>query len=305
MDSLWVLILVGILILIWCWYVRSAPAKILNIYLVLDEEENQSFYAHIYPAIKRYAHENFIFYLCGKHGVILSNDPDTRPIGNISDIIIKHADADIIVYSGHSTGEELGPENNKLIKISEFGKLLRKHLQQKLGFIYFDSCNMGTITALCNLRHTADYIIATPNYYDWSSILEYPTIYSLTKSSCRDFLQLQEMVQEYTSHVHPARPEELREICIYDPNFAVPLLTTIHYYYDALVFHEDGLIEEDLYDLCRTIKVSRQNLTSLQCYLLRLLTAHVVRLRSRGPSNTKVPHSWLAIYNERKKNVYD
>lgn len=302
MEIIWGVLIVLSLVLIWyIWHEEyTRAARILSIYVVLNKEEEEYFYNNVYPKIQRYAGSNFIFYLCNDKKLLFTNSSHQH-VKTFTDILQCHTDIDVLVYSGHSTGAELGHEHNPIIKVEALGQLIRSTMSCRIGFVYFDSCNMGTLNALSALSGVSNYIIGTPNFYDWDSILEYPSIYQLTRYSCRDLWSLDCLVNEYV--LAGLSTQDLREICIYEPGQAPRLHGYVLDYYEFLQFDNGSQIEEDLYDLYRVLWRSQEHLP--KDLFIKMMDAlfRLVRVRHRNSNNRAIMPSCLAIYNEKKKNI--
>jgi hypothetical protein len=94
-----------------------------------------------------------------------------------------------LVYSGHSGGPYLGNEDDPMIRIDTFVRILRS-TKRELAFIWFDSCNMGFLQSLVLMNGVAKYVVGAPNYYDWQSVLQTREIYHLGRGDASELTRI-------------------------------------------------------------------------------------------------------------------
>ena len=92
------------------------------------------------------------------------------------------SDKNVFVYSGHSDGINM----NRVFRIDDFCEIISKTLDnRKADLVIFDSCLMGSIQCLYMCRHVAKYVMASPTYYDYASVLETKSIWKPIVNGCR------------------------------------------------------------------------------------------------------------------------
>ncbi len=295
------LFLVLILILLWYLALRWSQ-KIVSIYVVEDEEELEYYYTKVKPKYMQYSTlplANVDSYLCSwEHNKFKLLEPYNSGLDNedfaifMKNLLSRYPNLDALVYSGHSSGDHIGSMDFPMMDTIDLAQLLAQQLQQKLKFIYFDSCNMGTIPWVNYFEPVATYVVGTPNYYEWQSILESPEIYHINPASPDD---IKYMIAGYTSSGN-GKPE-LLEIGMYNPGASINLWRYMKELNDfgKLIVDDYGLIEEDIYDVLRILKRSKNRLSQGEWNLAKQLTSESIVFRSRCIHDSTVLPSYLGI----------
>lgn len=255
MDPIhWVVLVVALVVvgLMAGWvYMNWAPrheCRILNLYFANDQEELDYFRLHIAPRLT--AHRNVKWYL-GKFsdGVVSTLDTNSTWVSTRSPElwfreVLTTNNFDALVYSGHSGGPYLGNEDDPMISMSIFARILRS-IKHELAFIWFDSCNMGFLQSLVLLDGVAKYVVGAPNYYDWQSVLQTREIYHLCHGSSSE---LESVIRSQASK-YDGDAETLVELCIYRPDRLSTLWLLYKQYHHQLVHNDSAQIEGDYYDV--------------------------------------------------------
>jgi hypothetical protein len=282
-------------------YMYRSSTKILSIYIVEDDEELEYFCKNVKPKYMEYNKGTVDLYLCQwENNQFKLLEPYTQELNTgdwisfLATLMRKYPCVDGLIYSGHSSGDHIGSMDFPMMTTPVLATELRK-LGCKLDFMYFDSCNMGTLPWVNHFDGVAEYVIGTPNYYEWKSILELPGIYNLNmiaSSSMRE-KRLKRMIQEYTDSGN-GKPE-LLEIGMYHPPSAKKLWRFMKHVENNLIIDENSVIEEDIFDVRRLLKNSLKQLSPNQINQAHELINSTIIFRSRCIHESDVPPSYLGI----------
>lgn len=318
MDNAFIIIFLAIsviIILLVLYYRSHSDCQILDIYIVDYKSEKRDFINKILPCIEKYNTGTVVYYLCinTRQGfyVISSNavnngiddkivlSDQTPQAGGFSQFLLnalwKHTPRGLI-YSGHSSGDFIGHSQKKLVDTPELAEIIREYTAHAgpLDFVYFDSCNMGALPWLQHFAGVCNYVVGTPYYYDWTSVLQIPKLYNTQRF---DIWGLHDILHEFAYGPH-APDNEFLELMIYAPQHAPTLWSSLQNIKSELFSQPlDKLqlahIEEDLYDVVRTIKISDIP-THDKRHLLQLVEKFIP-CRVRRPTCHNVPHSFVSF----------
>lgn len=208
-----------------------------------------------------------------------------------------------IIYGGHSGGEYIGSQHNPVLPTSIFADILYKTycLNSKsvppLQFIYFESCHMGTLPWITFFEDITKYVIASPNYYDWFSVLELDSLYQLNKG---DLEELADLLDEFATSFNST--SALIELGIYDPRVACELYYLFRKYKEYLSIDKHGQIEDEIFDIRRIVLSSQLPDDVINCFLNSIddVILHWTRCE-KCANNVKSSHLGITLL-EYKKN---
>lgn len=277
-----------------------APARrILNVYIANNDEELAYFRAHILERLR--AHSNVMWYL-GKFSAGTVTTLDTNSVwvpAAAPEMWFKRVFSgnkfDGLVYSGHSGGPYLGNEDDPMIRLDVFVRVLRATTRE-LAFIWFDSCNMGFLQSLVLLNGVARYVVGAPNYYDWQSVLQTREIYHLSSGDASELISvIRSQASKYDGDA-----EVLVELCVYMPSKLNSLWLLYKQNRRRLVHDANSRIEDDYFDVQGIIDSSRGRVDDGT--LDRMQDALNQGLVARGRCDScavEVRDSYLAVQKNR------
>ena len=89
----------------------------------------------------------------------------------------KSSGINIFTYSGHSDGLHFIHRKIHLLSVKDFGYIIKKILMKKADYIICDICLCGNINFLNILKNNTKYVIASPSYFSYLSILTMKNMY--------------------------------------------------------------------------------------------------------------------------------
>lgn len=222
-----------------------------------------------------------------------------RPYNYLDNLLKYNNDIDAIVYYGHGGGEYLSLEKNPLLPTIKFAELLHNNICTELKFIYFDCCHLGCLPWMGYFANITKYIVASPNYYDWVSILELEKFHKMHEGNLEELI---DVIENFVQHFNDT--DSLVEIGIYDPKYA-------HLLWNCFVYHEQSLnidkycnIDGEIFDLCKMVHNSKLSDDCLQ-YFEELFNKTIVHRRRCSKCAKSVPKSYIGItlleYKKKKK----
>lgn len=113
---------------------------------------------------------------------------------------LQPSDRNVFVYSGHSDGINM----KRLFRIDDFCKIIEKTIDKKADLVIFDSCLMGNIHCLYMCRHVTKYVIASPYYYDYLSVLETKSIWKpkvVGRNLIDEYMAINCLKSKFQSHL--------------------------------------------------------------------------------------------------------
>jgi hypothetical protein len=95
----------------------------------------------------------------------------------------KSSGINIFTYSGHSDGLHFIHRKIHLLSVKDFGYIIKKTLMKKADYIICDICLCGNIGFLNIVKNNTKYVIASPSYYSYLSILTMKNMYIYPKDN--------------------------------------------------------------------------------------------------------------------------
>jgi len=300
MNGWWLLVLAVVLVVVgiaWCvlrvalrGVLKSGDVgcRIVNTYFVKDQSERDYFERHVRDSIV-----GVDWYLATvESGQVVTIDSNKSIISPCSPILwfkqVFAGSYDAWIYSGHSGGPYLGPEDAPIITIEE---LVKSFQSGRLKFIWFDSCNMGFLESLVMLEGVTEYVVGAPNYYDWHSVLQTNEIYRLVDGDPEELIR----VLKAQASVYD-RTDVLVELCLYRMGPLGTLWRLYKSHKSSLIHSEDAKIEGDYYDLPSVIRDSRGYVDDgILDEMTRKLEAGLVHYTRCNLCAQSVPESRLAV----------
>jgi hypothetical protein len=134
--------------------------------------------------------------ICSRMNLFIETLEDIIDLFKIN---ISNKGKNIFIYSGHSDGLILGHKHVYFISMDDFREIVVSVLGKKCDLIWGDACLMGNIGTLNSLRDATKYLIASPMYYNYDSVLELKNLYRFPEKKDTDRLITygKNMIDEY------------------------------------------------------------------------------------------------------------
>lgn len=151
----------------------------------------------------------------------------------------------VFIYSGHSDGLILGYKHIYFISMDDFSEIILGVLGKKCDLVWGDACLMGNISSLHSLKNATKYLIASPMYYNYDSVLELKNLYRYREDDSM-FDYSKRMIDEYMRNQRKKFIYKyfMVNIVLYEMNLYVSKLVNI------IMKHKDRFE----YDLCSMSK---------------------------------------------------
>ncbi len=184
-----------------------------------------------------------------------------------------------VVYYGHSSGIILGLWKGQkiLTTVARFVKKILIPLQPTI--LIFDSCYMGTISALYELSSVTSlrFVLASPHFHPAFSVLETKGFGKITNT--KDIPHLQEITCEFQALKRP----KYRCLLLCDIKKIPPLVEKLQLAIKSkqLIFDNNSVVnkKEDLYDLYSSAQttVFKNQIRQVTGYSCNITNCHKIR----------------------------
>jgi hypothetical protein len=161
----------------------------------------------------------------------------------------------IFIYSGHSDGLLFVHKNINFLSLSEFAYIIKKVLGKKCDLIIGDACLMGNISALNIFKDYTKYMVASPTYYNYESMLEMKKLYKLPNKKEGEKLMITYIKKIMDEYIRNAKikfkaKDFMAHIVLYEMNNNIDKLTNLLLKYkDKFEYHKCAIYKKDFYYL--------------------------------------------------------
>ena len=174
--------------------IREKPVKIslIIVHLILDNNDKIE---HI---------DNYRKEIQGEFILIRESEVIAEPIfiKSISEIvdffrININPGKNIFIYNGHSDGLIIGRKKAYIFLVEDFRNIILETLNKKCDLVICDACLLGNISVLDIFKDTTRFLISSPNYYNYDSILEMKNLYKYPNSKSSLINYCKRIMDEY------------------------------------------------------------------------------------------------------------
>jgi hypothetical protein len=161
----------------------------------------------------------------------------------------------VFMYSGHSDGLLFVNKHIYFISLKEFGYIIKKVLGKKCDLIIGDACLMGNISALNIFKDYTKYMLASPTYYNYESMLEMKKLYKLPNKKDEEKLiitYIKKLMNEYiTVEKNKFKAKNfMAHVVLYEMNDNIDKLTNLLLKYkNKFKYHNCAIYKKDFYYL--------------------------------------------------------
>lgn len=187
-------------------YLNTQKINIHNLYISFNEEDRVIFYEVLADILKYNNNNNIaIVHIKFNEGDVIDNinyidkpllaevvtikknklfikQTEIVNINNIIDIFKKNCvhSRNIFVYSGHSDGLYLIHKKIHILSLKNFMEIIQKSICKKADLIIGDACLLGNIGSLKICKNYSKYMISSPAYYGYVSMMSMQNLYKFT-----------------------------------------------------------------------------------------------------------------------------
>jgi hypothetical protein len=183
---------------------------------------------------------------------------DNIEIGSIEDIIkiFKKNNGpgkNVFMYSGHSDGLLFVHKHIYFLSLKEFGYIIRKVLGKKCDLIIGDACLIGNISALNIFKDYTKYMLASPTYYNYESMLEMKRLYKLPNKKDEEKIMItycKKLMDEYIKvEKNKFKAKDfMAHTVLYEMNNNIDKLTNLLLKYkNKFEYHTCAIYKKDFY----------------------------------------------------------
>ena len=279
----------------------TTPINIHNIYMTYDDDERIVFYNIFTDMLKYNSNNNItvIHFRFNKTDIVdnieyIDNPLDAeiitikgnklmikqtkiKSLQNIIDIYKENTtyDRNVFVYSGHSDGLYLIHKKIFLLSLKNFTEIIKKSIGKKADLIIGDACLLGNISSLNTCKDAAKYMISSPGYYGYTSMLSMKSLYKFPGHGKHKLIRYGEkLIDEYIDNIKVSANIILYKLHNQD---LLDIINVMKQYKDKLRHYVCAINKQDYYYIdveCGLIDIGYQDFVSFQNKLDNIVKYH-------------------------------